>query len=237
MISQQQHEVVVGPIEHPRFDRSLIIHPTIPTARANRFPSQAVVVTSAARRMISLSKDGERLQSIVVEGIDKDPTLHPDFHQISENLRELTAKWFPKAQLCLVSDQPNLDRAEVRHALGCYARPILRLDAGFQKTFAALTGEKPEAFKDIVENMGRLDLERLIVRARFVRGTVDNSRDSEIRAWIRLLDDIRPAGVQITTPPRPEGKTMRPITKTQIAKIAELVTEKTGIPVEVCPAG
>jgi len=236
MISQQKNDVVEGPVAHPRFERSLLIRPTVPTTRANRFPSQAVVVTAAARTMIGLSKEGDKLQAIVVLGEDKDPTLHPDFHQISENLRELTNKWFPKASLCLLSDQPNLERAEVRHALGCYHRPILRLEAGFQKTFSALTGEKPEIFKSIVENMGRLDLERLIVRARFVRRDVDNSKDNEVRAWIRHLDEIRPATVQITTPPRPVGKTLRPVTKTTMSKIADLVTEKTGIPVEVCAA-
>ena len=234
MTSQQPIEVVQGPIEHPRFGQSLLIHPTVQTARVNRYPSQAVVVTSAARRLIELSREGEKIQAVVVEGIEGDPTLHPDFHQISENLRELVHKWFPKAKLCLVSDQPSLERPEVRHALSCYDRPILRLEAGFQKTFCALTGEGPEIFKSIVENMGRLENERLIVRARFVRGKVDNSKDHEVRAWIRHLDEIRPATVQITTPPKPRGKVMRPVTKTQMSKIAELVTERTGIPVEVC---
>jgi len=236
MSIQQQIEVVQGPIEHPRFGRSLLVNPMVPTTRANRFPSQAVVVTSAARRLIELSKEGEKVRAIVVEGVEYDPTLHPDFHQISENLRELVNKWFPKAALCLVSDQPRLERAEVRHSLGCYDRPILRLEAGFQKTFTALTGEGPELFRSIVENMSRLENERLIVRARFVRGKVDNSKDHEIKAWIRHLDEIRPATVQITTPPKPQGKTLKPVTKTQMSKIAELVTEKTGIPVEVCTA-
>ncbi|MEW6073523.1 MAG: hypothetical protein AB1726_13145 [Planctomycetota bacterium] len=236
MIVEQVREIVEGPLDHPWFERSLLIRPTVPTPRANRFPSQAVVVTSAARRLIALAKEGEKLRSIVVEAGEKDPTLHPEFREISENLRELRGKWFPKAQLCLLSDQPSLESAEVRRALSCYDRPVLRLEAGFQKTFCALTGEKPEAFRTMVENMGRLEVERLIVRACFVRGAVDNSKENEVRAWIRHLDEIRPARVQISTPARPQGKSLRPVPKAQMSRIAELVTEKTGIPVEVCAA-
>ena len=42
------------------------------------------------------SKAGEKLQHIVVFG-EVDPTVHPEFRAISENLRELTNKWFPRA--------------------------------------------------------------------------------------------------------------------------------------------
>lgn len=231
MISQLQEEVVQGPLEHPQHGKCLVVRPTIGTARAGRFPTQAVVITSAARRFITLSKDGEKLKSIVVEAAEEDPTIHPEFHEISRNLRELTNKWFPKANLCLLSDRPELSRPQVRHALGFYDQPILRLEAGTQKTFAALGGNSSE-FKDIVTYMGRLELERLIVYADFVRGDVDNSQDNEIKAWIRHLGVIKPAGVHISTPRKAEGKT-KPVTKTRMGQIADMVTEKTGIPVEV----
>ena len=234
MISRLQEELVRGPEEHPRYGRCLLVCPTIETARAGRFPTQALVVTSAARKLIALSKDGERLQSVLVVGGSHDPTSHPEFHQISQNLRELMNKWFPKASLTLISNSPDLRRAQVRHSLNWYDQPILRLPAGTQKTYVALTGEPPGEFKQIVENMGRLEIERLIVEGRFVRGEVDNTRETELRAWIRKVGEIRPAGVHITTPQKPTGSKVKPVTKTRMTQIAELVTEKTGIPVEVC---
>jgi wyosine [tRNA(Phe)-imidazoG37] synthetase (radical SAM superfamily) len=233
MIAQLQDELVRGPVDDPRLGKTLIVRPTIETSRANRYPTQAMVVTTLARRMIELSKAGERVQAILVEGEGRDPTQHPEFHEICENLRELVKKWFPKATLCLNADFPDLARPQVRHALTFFDQPVLRLEAGTQKTYAALTGEKPATFKDVVANMGRLDIDKLIVRACFVRGEVDNSRDAEVRAWIRHIADIRPAGIRITTPARAKGKKERPITKTRMSEIAELVTQKTGIPVEV----
>ncbi len=231
MIVQLQSEVVQGPLDHPRFGRILVVRPTLETSRSNRFPSQAVVITAAARKLIELTRLGEKLQAVVVEGEPHDPTKHPEFHEITENLRQLLDKHFPKADLVLVSDQPMLDRASVRHALTLYDRPVLRLEAGFQKTFAALTGGDPKAFKDMVEQMGRLGKDRVIVQATFVQGEVDNSSDNEVKAWIKHLTEIKPSRVQITTLAKQKGR--KPVSKARMTQIAELVTSKTGIPVEV----
>jgi wyosine [tRNA(Phe)-imidazoG37] synthetase (radical SAM superfamily) len=233
MIVQLQKDVVQGPVDHPRFGRSLIVRPTVEGSRANRFPTQAIVITAVARKMIELTRLGEKIQAVVVEGEGQDPTRHPEFHEISENLRELLDKHFPKADLVLVSNQPNLDRASVRHALTLFDRTVVRLEAGFQKTFAALTGGDPKDFKDMVEQMGRLGKDRLIVQATFVQGEIDNSSDNEIKAWIKHLTEIKPARVHITTRAKPKGKKERPISKARMTQIAELVTTKTGIPVEV----
>jgi len=170
---------------------------------------------------------------LVVEGGREGPTKHPEFHQISENLRQLLDKHFPKALLCLVAEATPLDSPNLRHALTFFDQTILRLDAGTQKTWAALTGENPKQFKGVVESLGRLGADRLIVHTRFVRGEVDNSNETEVKAWIRQLTEIRPSGVHITTPAKAKGKKEIPITKSRMTQIAELVAEKTGIPVEV----
>ena len=233
MIAQLQKETVQGPLEHPRFGKCLVVRPTIESVRAGRFPSQAVVVTSVARTLIGLAKEGEKIQGVVVEGGEHDPTKHPDFEQISLNIRELLNKHFPKATYVLLSDQPDLERASVRHALNFFDKPMLRFESGFQKTFTAINGEDAGNFKDIVEQMSRLESERLVLRARFVRGTIDNSKDNEVKAWLRYVSEIKPAAIEVSTLAKANGKTAMPITKTRMNQIVELVTEKTGIPIEV----
>jgi wyosine [tRNA(Phe)-imidazoG37] synthetase (radical SAM superfamily) len=227
-----QEELVQGPAVHPRYGRTIVVRPTCQGMRAGRFPTQAVVVTNVARKVIEIQRSGEKIQALLVEG-EKDPTLHPEFHEISENLRELLKKWFPKAQLILHAQQPELSTARARHALSFYDKPVLRLEAGTQKTVAAITGDASRAIKDTLDHMGRLEIDRLILQTRFVRGEIDNSSENEVRAWLKNLADIKPASVQIITPPRPKAKE-RPVPKSRMEEIAELVTEKTGIPVEVC---
>jgi wyosine [tRNA(Phe)-imidazoG37] synthetase (radical SAM superfamily) len=233
MIARLQEEIVSGPVDYPRLGRSVVVKPTIETLRANRFPTQAIVVTAVARKLIELVRASDKIQAMVVEGGTENPTRHPEFHQICENLRQLLDKHFSKALLCLVTDATPLDSPNLRHALTFFDQTILRLDAGTQKTWAALTGANPKQFRGVVESLGRLGAERIIVHTRFVRGEVDNSNETEVKAWIRQLTEIRPAGVHITTPAKAKGKREIPVTKSRMSQIAELVTTKTGIPVEV----
>ncbi|MFT5287357.1 MAG: wyosine [tRNA(Phe)-imidazoG37] synthetase (radical SAM superfamily) [Planctomycetota bacterium] len=227
-----QDELVRGPERVGALGPTLIIEPTCTTHRKDTFPSQAVVITTAARRMIELSKGGEKVKHIVVHG-SPDPTLHPDFRAISENLRELTNKWFPRAKLTLLSDARHLDQTEVRISLGSYHKPSMRLDAGNQKTYKSLSGAKASEFKDVVNRLIKLEMERLLLHTRFVKGSVDNTTDSELKGWLKYVVDIRPAAVQIFTVSKAETTAnLKPVTKARLEKIAAEVAEL-GITCEV----
>jgi wyosine [tRNA(Phe)-imidazoG37] synthetase (radical SAM superfamily) len=204
-------------------------------SREYPMPRASVVVTTAAQGLIKIAKSGEKIESIVVHGSELDPTLHPGFREISENLRDLRNKWFPKAKLCLLASSIHLNRPEVLHTLSIYDRPILSLEWGTSKVFAAMTGEKSTALTALMANLTRIS--HLIVQARFVRGTADNSTDAEVKSWIKRLTEVRPREVQILTmPPKSamrRGKTGKPVPRTRLQQIAAQVTEKTGIPTEV----
>jgi wyosine [tRNA(Phe)-imidazoG37] synthetase (radical SAM superfamily) len=224
-------DVVRGPEDLAGFGRCLLVEPVQPTTRPDRYPTQAVIVTNAARRLIDLSKAGERLDSVVLHG-ELDPTMHPDFPEVSVNLRELCRKWFPKAQLVLSSRSPQLTDPLVRHALLAYHTVVVRLECSTQKTYRALTGRDGGDLKALMEQMGKLEHRNLVIRANFVRGTVDNSTDAEVKGWIKALQGIKPAVVQLETPARPlEG--IKPVTKTRLTEIAEQIAEKVGSQVEM----
>lgn len=235
MIASLVQQMVQGPVEHPEFETALLVDPVAPNGRPGRFATQAVVITTVARRIIEMSKAGEKLKSVVVQGAeDADPMGHPEFRAISENLRELVEKWYPKAQLVLVSPGLNLDDVERRHAISCYHHPIMIFEAGTQKTFAALTGQDPQVYKNVVENLQKLDIDRWILRARFVCGAADNSTDTELRGWLGHVEKFGPGHIQITTPQKPiTAKKLKPIPKARIATIAEKTSAKTGIEVEI----
>ena len=236
MMTALMNDVVQGPEKTARHGRTLFIHPTLPGGRPGTYASQAVVVTAAARRLIELSKGGEKLDTVVVTG-EVDPTLHPEFRAISQNLRELCDKWFSKADLVLLSDSRGLVRPEVRQSLSIYDKPVLRLEAGSQKTYAALTGHKPAEFKGIIDGLSKIELERFIVQARFVRGRADNSTDAELRSWLKQLSNVGPGQVQVYTLAKADAKSgLKPITPSRLDAIANQVADKTGIPVEIVSA-
>ena len=236
--SELLDNIVRGPSVSDEFGRHLAIDPCCETNKPDTYPTQAVVVTTAARRLIEINKAGEKLKSVVLAGAEIDPMVNPEFREISENLRELVNKHHPKANLYLFCDGLHLDDPELRHSLVYFHKPIVDFEAGTQKTFAALTGRKPAAFKEVVENINKLELDKWILRARFVRGGIDNSGDSEVRAWIKYVAEFGPASVQVVTPAKANSANKtKPITKTRLEGIAAEVAEKTGLEVETLTTG
>ena len=194
--------------------------------RPDRYPTQAVVVTNAARRLIELSKGGERLESIVVHG-DLDPTLHPEFVEISENLRDLCKKWFPKGRLTLYSEAPQLEDPLVRHALLAYETVMLRFETATQKTYKALTGRDGKELKALALYMGKIEHPNLVIRTRMMRGAIENSNENEIRSWLKILALVKPATILIEGPAKGDSD-LKAITKTRMGQITEQITEKVG---------
>jgi len=250
MSTAPYHPVVFGPYKSRRFGQSLGINlapspredcpkdcvycegpdSTGPIInRVSQAPSAGVIVTSAARRIIEMSKGGDKLACITLAG-NNEPTMHASLLEITENLRALRNKWFPKAKLCLMSDIPYQDTPDLVHALEIYDRPVLRFEWGSAKTFTAMTGRPGTELKSLVDFCAGLD--RFVVQASFVQGGPENASDREVKSWIRKLKEIDPTEVQVMTIPDPgRGKKPRPVSDSRLQAIAALVREQTEIPV------
>lgn len=239
MVLLSPSSILDGPKKSARWSTVLTVDlgcldATLAVSRENRLPRASVVVTMAAQEFMRLSKAGEKVDHVLVFGSQCDPTEHPDFRVISENLRELRHKWFSKSKLVLLSDAPRLDTPEARLGAGTYDLPVARMEYGTVKTFTALTGRKGTELADLVKQLSGLD--RLVVHAQFVRGEVDNSTDGEVRGWIKRLQEIGPREVLLSTPdPKRRGKT-RGIPRTRLDEIVEQVGDKVGIPASVVEA-
>jgi len=238
MFAALTEELVTGPDAHDEFELTLSVHPLADTGKSGRYASQAMIVTTAARRIIELSKDGAKVKTILIDAPEgQDPMVHPEFRDIAQNLRELTDKWFPKSKLTVVSPALHLDDPERRISLTAFHRPILLFEAGTQKTFAALTDQDPQRFKDVCTAIEQIDMERWILRACFVRGDVDNSTDTELRYWLSKVETFKPAHIQITTLPKADTKRkIKPVTATRLNAIAEKIAKKTEREVEILEA-
>ena len=205
-------------------------------SRETRMPRASVLVTTAARHIIRVSKLGEKIETLLVYGSNIDATLHPDFREITGNLRDLRNKWFAKAKLWLVSDDPHIERPEVRHSLNIYDRVVVRLETGTQKSYSALTGRKPAEYATLLGQLAGID--RLVVQARFYKGDVDTCTDAEVKAWVKKLGELKPREVYLMNPEaKPENKKLKPAPKARVQEIVEELAEKTGIQATILPFG
>jgi hypothetical protein len=232
MVVLNPKSIVTGPSRTPRWGRTLSIDlgaldSTLAISRDNRLPRAAVVVTLAAQELMRLSKGGDKVDNILVVGTDVDPTRHPGFREVTDNLRALRNKWFPRAKLNLISNDPCLDNSESRITMGIYDFPVVRMEAGTAKTFRKLTGHKSTEFADIIRHL--TTLERVIIQTCFVRGDADNSTASEVKGWLKRLKEIEPVEILMSSPPSRKRKDLPlGVPPTRLKEIVEMVTEEVG---------
>jgi hypothetical protein len=153
-------------------------------SRDVRMPRASYVITTSARHVIRLAKSGERIDGLVVWGSEADPTMHPEFKEITTNLRDLRNKWFAKATLWLASNNPRVEEASVRHALAVYDKAVVRFDWGTAKTYAALTGRKGTDYNNLVRATWDTTRTWWAAGAASERGDTDNSSEPELKAWV-----------------------------------------------------
>jgi hypothetical protein len=197
-----------------------------------KVPTPGVIVTSAARRLIELSRAGEKLESLVVTG-NHEPTSHPELVEVIENLRELRDKWYPKTALALISDSVDVDAPHLRHALGMFDKPLVRFEWGTAKVFTSATGRPGTDLKRLVDVLAGLD--RLILSASFVEGASGNGADAEVKNWIKKVAEIKPRSVQLG-PRSGRAKGPKPISAERLDAIAAELSEKASVSAQVFAA-
>ena len=242
MVHLTPDSLITGPKATERWGRAVFIDvgatgTTLAVSRENRLPRASVVVTLAAQELMRLSKGGDKADHIVLIGSDVDPTHHPDFREITENVRDLRNKWFPRAKLVLISNDPDLTRPETRIALGAYDFNVMRIESGTTKTYTALTGRKSVELGQLIKHL--TTIERVVVRAEISRGKIDNSTPTEIKNWMSKLREVEPVEIQLSTI-KGRGKptdTRRSVTKSVLDKVAEELGDEIGATVNIYKPG
>ena len=137
-------------------------------------------------------------------------------------------------QFALFGDRIGRAEPEVvnaaRHAVGIYDQPTVRLEWGTAKLFTAMTGRKGPELTTLIGHLH--GMEKLVVRATFQRGTLDNSTDAEFKAWLKRLEDLKPASIQISNLWNVEDG-QKTITPTRMKQITEAISEGTDYAVTV----
>lgn len=218
-----------GPRRTHRLGNVLVVDLTAPqqnlvVERGSVLPRASLIVTTAARLVMEHSKAGEKVEHLVVVGSTEDPLLHPDFREVTENLKALRDKWYPRAKLCVFTNCRDLGSGQLRQTLGVYDKLFLDFEWGTAKTFSTITGEKSTLLAELTRQLAGLN--HLIVQAHFFRGEADNSSEAEVKSWIKKLHEVRPQEVHIFTEPRKiPGKSTKAITKTRQKEIVDAVAE------------
>ncbi len=243
--------LLYGPVDSRRYGRSLGVNP-LPLDRklcsmdcgycqygdtrnqafdsTTNAPSAAQLSTAFDHAFRSLASENDVPDRITVAG-NGEPTLHPEFLELSRALAAARDEHFLGATIGLLSNSMHLDREPVVTAINeLYDAPAMKLEWGSAECFAALTRVASAGLERVLTGLERL--ERFTVQSMFVRGPdVDNASATEVDAWIGHLERVQPLRVELYSLDRPAAdERLRPVPRDELTAIAERVR---GLGIEV----
>lgn len=163
-----------------------------------------------------------------------EPTSHPDFPLIVDDVLALRDRYFPQAKVSVLSNSTFIHRPAVFDALKRVDNNILKLDTVDMDYISAVN--RPTGHYDlrqIVEDLKRFE-GRVIIQTMFMKGTmdgrdVDNTSDRFVLPWLDAVKQIAPREVMIYTIDRETpDRDLRKATHTELDRIVALI-ETAGI--------
>jgi wyosine [tRNA(Phe)-imidazoG37] synthetase (radical SAM superfamily) len=189
----------------------------------------------------------KRFPEVIQQGIIPDsitfagngePTIHPDFAGIIDDVLALRNEYFPKAKIAILSNASLIHKPHVKESLLRIDDCILKLDAGSEEMFNRINRPSGKSkLSDIVDELisfkGKLIIQTLFLRGEYKGDQIDNTSDYEVDLWLGHLKKINPKMVMIYCIDRATpARNLEKVTVNEMETIAEKVREL-GIKAEV----
>lgn len=195
-------------------------------------PERAEVARLLEEKLRQMAENHEPLDVITFSG-NGEPTLHPDFLGIIDDVIRLRNSYFPNVKISVLTNSTRLDRPEVVAALRRVDNNILKLDSAVESTMRRL--DRPGSPQFTVERVIS-QLQQFagqgIIQTMLLRGSdgLDNTTEEEIEALIEAYKAIRPASVMLYSIDRQTpDRTLRAIPPEELDRIAQRIQAATGI--------
>lgn len=191
-------------------------------------PSPAAV-THAVEEVLQA---GQAFDYLTFSG-NGEPTLHPDFPRIVDAIVKLRTAHQAKFKLALLSNGTTAGKQELQETLGKIDLPIMKLDAGNARMFKKINHPaRLVRYEDVIR--GLRSLQGIVIQTMFVRGSVDNSTDDEVAAWIDRLREIEPLWVQMYSLDRGTADhRLKQVPRARLEQIAARASLATGLKIDV----
>lgn len=200
-------------------------------------PSREQVAEQLEAKLKAMHDAGEPLDVITFSG-NGEPTLHPDFPGIVDDVIRLRNIYYPEARISVLSNSTRIFTPAVADALLRVDNNILKLDSAVEDTMRLIDRPNDPNFtvKKVVEGLkqfaGNAIIQTMILRGEHDGVKVDNTTDREINALIEAYKEIHPREVMLYSLDRstPEEKLVK-VPHEELVEIAKKV-EAAGIPVQ-----
>ena len=165
-------------------------------------PPRTEVARLLEEKLAEMRNQNLQLDVITFSG-NGEPTLHPDFNGVVDDVLLLRDKYYPEAKVSVLSNATRLQSTGVVEALRKVDNNILKLDSALDETVKIIDRPVSPEYRvaDVIEGMKQFD-GHCIVQTMILRGehngiTIDNTTDCEIEALINACKDIAPREVML----------------------------------------
>ena len=200
-------------------------------------PTRDEVREALTLRLEPMRREGPAPDVLTFAG-NGEPTAHPEFAAIVDDVIALRDRFFPSARISVLSNATRAHLPEVKKALLRVDNNILKLDTVDPDYIRRVN--RPASAYDVhrvVETLagydGRLIVQTMFMRGSDAEGSVDNTSDRYVLPWLDAVRTIRPQAVMIYTIDRetPDHDLLK-ATHDDLDRIAALV-QAAGIPCTV----
>lgn len=239
------HDTIFGPIHSRRLGTSLGVNLSPRDGKVCSFdclyceagfnaqgpgtsglPSRAEVRAQLRARLQAMHDAGEPLNVITFSG-NGEPTLHPDFEGIVDDVIALRDEFYPDVKISVLTNSTRLGSEAVCRALRKVDNNILKLDSAVEATMRRLDRPNDADFTvDMVIGQLKQFGGTGIIQTMILRGDgIDNTTDAEIDALIAAYKAIEPREIMLysidrKTPDATLRKVERPELDVIAARIA-----------------
>ncbi len=257
MVTILFHDTIFGPIHSRRLGTSLGINLTPNDGKICSFDCiyceagynaqgagttgispREEVRTLLEQKLAAMKANGDRLDVITFSG-NGEPTLHPDFNGVVDDVIALRDRYYPQVKISVLSNSTMIDRPAVVEALKKVDNNILKLDSAIDRTMRLIDRPVNRNFNvaDLVERLkqfsGQCIVQTMMLRGEHDGERIDNTTDEEVEALLAAYLEIRPMEVMLYSIDRatPE-ENLQKVPKEELETIAERFRAK-GIKVQV----
>lgn len=166
-------------------------------------PSRHEIFEALESRLKDMKANGPKPDVLTFAG-NGEPTMHPEFPEIIDDVRMLRDRYFPEAKISVLSNATQILKPRVFEALKKVDNNILKLDT-----------VNPDYIQEVDRPNGHYNVEaiidklkafegKVIIQTMFMKGTmngrdVSNLSDGFVQPWLKAVKDIAPEKVMIYT--------------------------------------
>lgn len=166
-------------------------------------PSRAEVRKLLDRYLSGTDHSGKKIDTITFAG-NGEPTLHPDFPGIIDDVLKLREKYLPGVKIAVLSNATMIHRADIFRALLKVDYNIQKLDSVIEKTQKTINCPLTNYSVSKTLNGFKKFKGKLVIQTMFFRGfyhgiLIDNTLPGELEPLIEAYQETAPESVMIYT--------------------------------------